>query len=156
MKCERRPVRPSRWNRSGNSTTIVAGTPVPCSAVAQVRRDGDVAGGDLALIEQQLERMERPAGASFRVLPWLLVVIGLLAIVGLGIHGYTAYATITRINVNSKLETANPVLLFQDVATNGPRVGSTVEASSRATYARALEQFLLDGTVLTFGIVLVV
>ena len=111
---------------------------------------------DLALIEQQLERMERPPGARLRVLPWLLVVVGLVAIVGLGIHGYTAYATINRINSNSKIETANPVLLFQDVATNGPRVGTTVEASSRATYARALEQFLLDGTGLTFGIVLVV
>jgi hypothetical protein len=90
-----------------------------------------------------------------RVLPWLLVAVGFLAIVGLGIHGYTAYATIGRINDNSRIETSNPVLLFQDVATNGPRVGSTVEASSRATYARALEQFLLDGTGLCLGIVLV-
>jgi hypothetical protein len=107
---------------------------------------------ELALLEQ----MERPAVAGpLRVLPWVLVVVGLVAILGLGIHGYTAYATIARVNDNSKIETANPLLLFQDVATNGPRVGSTVEASSRATYARSLEQFLLDGTGLCLGIVLV-
>jgi len=89
-------------------------------------------------------------------LAWLLVVVGLVAIVGLGLHGYTAYATITRVNDNSRIDTANPAFLFQDVATNGARVGTTVEASSRATYARSLEQFLLDGTGLCIGIVLVV
>src|SRR5258708_29354393 len=104
------------------------------------------------LIEQELDRLERP-GAPLRVLPRLLVLVGLVVVVGLGVHGYTAYATIARINVNSKIETANPVLLFQDVATNGPRLGSTVEASSRVTYARALEQFLLDRTGLLVGIV---
>ncbi|SRR6266851_928009 len=107
---------------------------------------------DLALLEQ----MERPTVARpLRILPWVLIAVGFVAIVGLGIHGYTAYATIARINDSSKIDTSNPVLLFQDVATNGPRVGSTVEASSRATFARALEQFLLDGTGLTLGIVLV-
>ena len=91
-----------------------------------------------------------------RVLALLLIAVGFLAIVAMGIHGYTAYATIARINDTSRIETANAALLFQDVATNGPRVGSTVEASSRATYARSLEQFLLDGTGLSLGIVLVV
>jgi hypothetical protein len=110
----------------------------------------------LELVEQQLERMERPQSTRAPVLPWLLIVVGLLAIIGPGIHGYIAYATIDRINVNSRIETANPALLFQDVATNGPRVGSTVEASSRGTYARALEQFLLDGTGLCVGLVVVV
>ncbi len=124
-----------------------------------MRRDEDWGAArsfDLALIEQQLERMERPPGARLRVLSWLLVIVGLVAMVGLGIHGSTAYTTIARINVSSRIETANPGVLFQDVATNGPRVGSTVEASSRATYARALEQFLLDGTGLISGLVLVV
>jgi hypothetical protein len=108
---------------------------------------------DLALLEQ----MERPElGRPLRVLPWLLIVVGILAIVALGIHGYSAYATIARVNDASKIDTANPALLFQDVATNGPRVGSTVEASSRATYARALEQFMLDGTVFCLGVVLVI
>ncbi len=111
---------------------------------------------NVALIEQQLELMERPASGPLRVLAWLLVVVGLVAIVGLGLHGYTAYATITRVNDNSTINTANPAVLFQDVATNGARVGTTVEASSRAMYARSLEQFLLDGTGLCIGIVLVV
>jgi len=99
---------------------------------------------------------ERPAvGRRLQVLPWLLIAVGFVVIVGLGMHGYTAFATIARINDASRIDTSNPVLLFQDVATNGPRVGSTVDASSRATYARALEQFLLDGTGLCMGIVLV-
>ena len=103
-----------------------------------------------------LERMERPpAPGPLRVLPWLLIAVGFVVIVGLGMHSYTAFATIARINDASRIDTSNPVLLFQDVATNGPRVGSTVDASSRATYARALEQFLLDGTGLCIGIVLV-
>ena len=111
---------------------------------------------DLALLDQ-LERMERPSTAGpLRALPWLLIAVGFLAIVGMGIHGYTAYATIARVNDSSRIDTANPVLLFQDVATNGPRVGANVEASSRATYARSLEQFLLDGTGLCLGMVLIV
>jgi cellobiose-specific phosphotransferase system component IIC len=113
-------------------------------------------GQDSALIDQ-LQQMERPpVQGALRALPWVLVIVGLVAMLGLGIHGYTAYETITRINANSRIDTANPALLFQDVATNGPRVGSTVEASSRSTYARSLEQFLLDGTGLCMGIVLVV
>jgi hypothetical protein len=35
-------------------------------------------------------------------------------------------------------------------------LGSTVESSSRATYTKALEQFVLDGTGLLAGLVLVV
>ena len=54
----------------------------------------------------------------------------------------------------SKLDTPNPVVLFQDLATNGPRVPATVEASSRNTYGRALSQFVLDGTGLCLGFTL--
>jgi hypothetical protein len=88
--------------------------------------------------------------------PSLLVIGGLFVIVGLGVHGYTAYATIARINLSSKIETPNPLVLFQDVATNGPRVGGTVETTSRAAYGKSLEQYVLDGTGVTLGFVLVV
>ena len=110
---------------------------------------------EVSLFEQQLEDMERPRSLRGTRLPWVLVVVGLLAIVGLGIHGYTAYATISRINTSARIDTANPVVMFQDIATNGPRIGATVEASNRSTYSKALEQFLLDGTGLTLGLVLV-
>lgn len=110
----------------------------------------------MADIEAQLERMERPPSTRRPVLPWLLITVGLVAILGLGAHAYFAYTTIARVDVAARIETANPFALFQDVATNGPRIGSTVETSSRATYARALEQYLLAGTGLTLGIVLVV
>src|SRR6266567_4006803 len=106
---------------------------------------------ELSLAQPELEAMERPAAGRRSVWPWALVVVGVLVVTGLGFHGYTAYATIARINVNSKIDTPNPVVLFQDVATNGPRLGSTVEASSRATYTKALEQFVLDGTGLLAG-----
>ncbi len=120
--------------------------------MAQIARD-DL---ELSLARAQLDAMERPAGGGRSVWPWVLVVVGLLVIAGLGFHAYTAYATVARINVNSKIDTPSPVVLFQDVATNGPRLGSTVEASSRATYTKALEQFVLDGTGLLAGLVLVV
>jgi hypothetical protein len=110
---------------------------------------------EASLIEQQLEAMERPRDARATRLPWVLVVVGLLAIVGLGIHGYTAYATIARINSAARIDSANPIAMFQDIATDGPRIGATVEASQRSTYSKALEQFLLDGTGLARGLVLV-
>ena len=123
--------------------------------MAQIERDGEAAVAtadlELRLLEQQLDVMERASGASRPRWPWVLVIVGLIAIVGLGVHGYTAYATIARINVNARIDTPNPVMLFQEVATNGPKVGSTVESSNRSTYTKALEQFLLDGTAVILG-----
>jgi hypothetical protein len=110
---------------------------------------------EVSLFEQQLEAMERPRNARATRLPWVLVVVGVLTIVGLGIHGYSAYATIARINTPARIDTANPIVMFQDIATNGPRIGATVEASNRSTYNKALEQFLLDGTGFALGLVLV-
>src|SRR5438067_11960088 len=109
-----------------------------------------------SMLEQELAAMERPRSPRQPLLPWVLVAVGLLVIVGLGFHGYAAYSTIAQINDASKIDTPNPIVMFQDVATNGPRIGATVVASSRSTYSRALEQFLLDGTGFVLGIVLVV
>jgi len=108
------------------------------------------------LLEQQIEAMERPASEKKPFWPWLLVIAGVLALASLSVHGYAAYATIAQIDGSSKIATANPIVMFQDVATNGPRVGSTVESSSRATYTKALEQFLLDGTGVILGLVVAV
>jgi hypothetical protein len=128
--------------------------------MVQVGRDGEAAVGtadlELSRAQAQLEALERPADGGRSVWPWVLVVAGLLVIAGLGFHGYTAYATIARVNVNSKIDTPNPIVLFQDVATNGPKVGATVESSSRSTYTRALEQYVLDGTGLVLGLVLAI
>jgi hypothetical protein len=128
--------------------------------MVQVGRDGEAAVGtedlELSLARAQLETLERPSQGQRSVLPWVLVVAGLLVMAGLGFHGYTAYATIARINVSSKIDTPNPIVLFQDVATNGPKVGATVESSSRSTYTKALEQFVLDGTGLALGLVLAI
>jgi hypothetical protein len=106
--------------------------------------------------ERDLDALERPIGTTSRRWPWLLVVAGLVAIVGLGVHGYTAYATIAQLDASSKLATPNPLVMFQDLATNGSRVGSGVESSSRATYSKTLEQYVLDGTGVCLGFVLVV
>jgi len=117
-------------------------------------REGEGAVTTVELIEQQLEALERGAAVSSPRWPWLLIVLGVVVVVGLGVHGYTAFATIDGINGRSKLDTPNPVVLFQDLATNGPRVPATVEASSRNTYGRALSQFVLDGTGLCLGFTL--
>ncbi len=112
------------------------------------------AGTTAEVIEQQLEALERGSGVNSPRWPWLLIVLGVVVVFGLGVHGYTAFATIDGINGRSRLETPNPVVLFQDLATNGPRVPASVEASSRNTYGRALSQFVLDGTGLCLGFIL--
>ena len=125
----------------------------PMASVGQERETDDL---ELIALEQQIQALERRAGHKQPRWPWLLVVAALVALVGLCVHGSSAYATIARMDGTANIATANPVLMFQDVATNGPRVGSTVDASSRAAYTRALEQFLLDGTGVALGLVLVV
>lgn len=126
----------------------------------QVGQDGETRAGtpdlQVLLLTQQIEAMERPPNTKRPVWPGLLVLAAVLAMAVLGAHGYTAYATIARVDANSNISTANPVVMFQDVATNGPRVGGTVEASNRATYTKALEQFLLDGTGVILGLVVAV
>jgi hypothetical protein len=128
--------------------------------VTQVDRDGEAAVStaelEWSMLEQQLEALERaPSWGWLRVLPWLLVIAGLAIIVGLGVHGYGAYSTVTRINVNARIDTPNPLVLFQETATLGVRIGSTVETSQRGNYTRALEQYVLDATGAAFGLVLV-
>jgi hypothetical protein len=124
--------------------------------MAQIARDGQSVDLEVSLARAQLDAMERPVSRRRSVWPWALVVVGLLVMAGLGLHASTAYATVARVNVNSKIDTPNPVVLFQDVATNGPKLGATVESSSRATYTKALEQYVLDGTGLLAGLALVV
>lgn len=117
-------------------------------------REGGGAGTTVEALEQRLEALERPSGVNSPRWPWLLIVLGAVVVVGLGVHGYTAFATIDGINGRSRLDTPNALVLFQDLATNGPRVPPTVEASSRNTYGRALSQFVLDGTGLCLGLTL--
>lgn len=127
--------------------------------VAQLRRDQDTRTAtelEVVLLAEQLDRLERPQGTAKPVWPWLLVILGVVAMVGLSLRGYGEYTTVNRINVSSHIATDNPLVLFQDVATNGPRIDSRVDTSSRATYSRALEQFVLDGTGVCLGIVLLV
>ena len=101
--------------------------------------------------ERQLVALERTATGGLRW-AWLIVALGLIMIIGAGAHSYTAYTTIARINVPAQINTPNPLGLFQDITTNGPRVGNTVETSQRANYTKALEQYVLDGTIVTLGI----
>jgi hypothetical protein len=128
--------------------------------MAQVGQDGETRAGaadlQVLLLTQQIEAMERPPRAKRPIWPGLLVLAAVLAMALLGAHGYTAYATLARVDASSNISTANAIVMFQDVATNGPRVGSTVEASSRATYTKALEQFLLDGTGMILALALAV
>jgi len=102
-------------------------------------------------LERQLTQLERSATGGLRW-AWLLLAFGLLLVLGAGAHGYTAYAVIARIDVPAQISTPNPLRLFQDITTNGPRVGNTVENSQRSNYTRALEQYALDGTVVTLGL----
>jgi hypothetical protein len=124
-------------------------------ATPQVGGEDRANTADVMRLEQELAGLEQWLDRRPMRWPWLLVIAGLVLVVGLGAHGYGAYSTIVRIDANSRIDTPNPVVVFQDVATNGPRVGSAVETSSRAAYSRSLEQLVLDGTGVALGLVLV-
>lgn len=114
--------------------------------------------GDLevAAVETELEQIERGNTAGAPKWPWVRVLSGALIVIGLAAHGYMAFATLDGINARSKIDTPNPVVLFRDVATNGPRVPPDVEVNSRNSYGRSLTQFVLNGTGLCVGLTLVV
>ena len=86
----------------------------------------------------------------------VLAAVGAVLAVGLGAHAATAFATLDAINARSNLATPNAVVLFQDVATNGPRVPANVDAASRTAYGGSLTQFVLDGTGVCIGLTLAV
>lgn len=120
--------------------------------------DGSIATAELerSLIELQLEKLEgsvapRPPGWA-----WTLIVLGLIAAVGLSVHAFIAYITIANVNALSHLSTGNPLALFQDLATNGPRVTAAIDANSRNVYSRALTQYVLDGTGIGLGVALAI
>ena len=105
-------------------------------------------------IERQLEALERAVAPRPPGWAWILVVVGLVMVIGLSAHAFTAYTTIDRINQLSRLQTQNPVLLLQDLAVNGARVSANIDANNRGAYGRALNQYVLDGTGVCLGIAL--
>jgi len=95
-----------------------------------------------------MEQTSPPAWA------WILVVAGFFMMIGLAAHAWTAYVTIDGIDRASHLETASPVALLEDLGVNGPRVPATIDANSRGAYARAVAQYVLDGTGVCLGFAL--
>jgi hypothetical protein len=87
--------------------------------------------------------------------PWLFVAAGLALTVSLAVHGSTAYAAIVAMDSASKIETPNPLFLFNDATASGIRVNNQVDPRNRGSYADALTQLVLDGTGVCIGIVLV-
>ena len=86
--------------------------------------------------------------------PWLFVAVGLALMVSLAVHGSTAYAAIVAMDSASKVETPNPLFLFNDATANGIRVNNQVDPRNRGSYTEALTQLVLDGTGVCIGIVL--
>jgi len=125
--------------------------------VARARRDETITATpdhEREVIERQLEALERSVAPRPPGWAWIPVVLGLVAAIGLSVHAATAYVTIDNLNQTAKIATANPILLFQDVATNGPRVPQGVDSSSRAAYLRSINQYALDGTGVCLGVAL--
>ncbi len=109
---------------------------------------------ELELIEQQLDSLERAVAPKPPAWAWLLVVVGFVLSIGLAAHAVPAFLTIDRINQIAHLDTPNPVLVFQDLATNGPRVTSAIDSNNRGAYGQALTQYVLDGTGVCLGLAL--
>jgi hypothetical protein len=124
--------------------------------MVNLRTDGDGRAGTAEHAEHELEALERSVSPRAPGWAWALVLVGLAAAIGLSVHAFAAYATVDRFNQNAKLVTSNVVLLFQDVATNGARVPPAIESNNRATYTRALTQYVLDGTGVCLGLALAI
>jgi hypothetical protein len=110
---------------------------------------------DSTRIEAQLRALERPPRKGKPAWTWLVVAAGLMLVLSLGYHGWQSYSTIGRIDASARLTTADPIRLFQALATMGPQVPNTIENSQRSNYSRALEQFILDGTGLAIGLAII-
>ena len=122
--------------------------------VAQLRRDQDTrTATELEVV--LLARAARAIGAAAGHGQTCLAVAA--GHPGCGGHGRPGPSwlrrvhDVNRINVSSHIATDNPLVLFQDVATNGPRVGSTRRDQQPRDVSRALEQFVLDGTGVCLG-----
>ena len=107
-----------------------------------------------ALVEQQLQSLERAVAPRPPGWAWILVGLGFVLAIGLAAHAATAYMSIDRINQISHIDTLNPVLLFQELATNGPRVSANVDSTNRGLYGRVLTQYVVDGTGICIGLAL--
>lgn len=105
-------------------------------------------------IEQELAALEHSVAPRPPGWAWGLVVVGLVVAVGLVAHAVGAYASIARVNEISHFVTPNGVLLFQELATNGPRVTAGIDPNSRGVYGQALTQYVLDGTGVCLGLAL--
>lgn len=84
-----------------------------------------------------------------------LVLLGSALMLLLGWQGFGAYAAIQDMDIAARVDTPNPVLLFDSLTTAGINVNSQIDARSRGDYTRALERFVLSGTGVLLGIVFV-
>jgi len=71
------------------------------------------------------------------------------------VHGYSAYSVVSDMDGAARLEQRNPLVLFDEVTTNGVQVNSAIDARARGAYTQALNQFVLDGTGVCLAIVLI-
>ncbi len=110
---------------------------------------------ELAELEGQIDDLERGSHLSRPFWPWLLVIAGAFAIATFGAHGFATYMVIDNINASSRIETPNPVELFGSLTTDGIQVGAGADPRNRQASTRSLEQFVLDGTVVDLGLLLV-
>jgi hypothetical protein len=87
-------------------------------------------------------------------LTWLLMIAGALLVVGLGWHGLGAYEAIRGMDAAARIDTPNALFLFDDLTASGININNQIDARSRGAYGAALQQFVLDGTGVLLGVVL--
>ena len=87
-------------------------------------------------------------------LTWLMMIAGALLVLVLGWHGVGAYEAIRGMDAAARIDTPNALFLFDDLTASGIKINNQIDVRSRGAYGAALQQFVLDGTGVLLGVVL--
>ncbi len=96
----------------------------------------------------------RGAPRAVNRLAWGLMVAGVVMMLALGWQSLGAYQSIADLNASARVETPNALFLLNDLTATGININNQIDPRLRGAYGAALQQFVLDGTGVLLGVVL--
>ena len=87
-------------------------------------------------------------------LAWGLMVAGVVMMLALSWQSLGAYQSIADLNASARVETPNALFLLNDLTATGININNQIDPRLRGAYGAALQQFVLDGTGVLLGVVL--